>query len=297
MKVLISGGSGLIGQAISSELNDQGHEVFILTRDPDKYRATERVTYVGWDPATGMIERDAVNQCDAIINLAGASVSERWTKHHKKSIMESRIDATRTLVEALNSDQSKIFISASAVGIYMDHTEMQFEASSPGEGFLADVVKAWENEARRAEINGHRTVIIRIGVVLAKEGGALERMLPVFNLGLGSVLGTGKQYMSWIHVRDLARLFLAPLENPKLNGVYNGVAPNPTTNRAFSKSLAKTLKKPFWAPPVPGFILKLMLGEMSQIVLQSQRISSKKIEEAGFRFEFEELNDALEDLI
>ncbi|MFT4878412.1 MAG: hypothetical protein ACI9LS_000562 [Flavobacteriales bacterium] len=294
MNVIITGGSGLIGSALSKALVHKGHEVVILTRNAAKKSSKKGITYAEWNPSKLQIDQSAVDACDAIINLAGANVAQRWTNSAKKEILNSRILSTRTVVEALEKTVSKTLINASAIGIYPFGSDTSDEGTAPGDGFLQEVVKAWEEEGQKAK--NSRLAFVRIGIVLSKDGGALEKLIPLFKLGLGSAVGSGKQWQSWIHIDDLVSLFIHILENPEIQGVFNGVSPNPVTNHYFSKKLAQSMNKPFWAPKVPRFILKLVLGEMSQIILNSQKVVSKEHAKINFDLKHSHINDAFNEL-
>lgn len=300
MKALISGGSGLVGTALTRMLLTKGYEVTHLSRSPGLpkvWKDGDKTPDVSvWNPSKGEVDATVVEAADVIFNLAGASVSDRWTDSHKRAIYDSRRDSTRTLVNALPSDTPKKFISASAIGIYPDSQELVTEDTPPAAGFLADVVKMWEEEALKASHKGHRVACLRIGLVLSEDGGALERLLPIFKAGVGSPVGNGQHWQSWIHIDDLAALFVHAAEQ-QLSGVYNAVAPQPVTNKVFSKALASALRKPFFMPNVPAFMLKLVFGEMSQIVLASNKVSAEKTTHTGFRFQFTDIDHALKDLV
>jgi uncharacterized protein (TIGR01777 family) len=246
----------------------------------------------------GMPPRESLESADAIIHLAGEPVGQRWTAEVKHRIRESRIAGTHRLVEALAalSRRPATLVCANAVGYYGSRgDELLDESSPPGTGFLPEVCLGWEREARAAETLGIRVVVIRIGVVLDPRGGALARMLPPFRLGMGGPLGSGRQWMPWIHLGDLAELFLFAAEQP-VRGALNGVAPFPVTNREFTKSLGRALRRPA-VFPVPVFALKMLFGEMAEVLLASQRVLPRCAEAVGFRFRFPQLNAALADLI
>lgn len=295
MKVAISGGTGLLGKAITKILLEQGHEVVILSRSNNN-NSDKRLSYAVWNPAAGELDFDAMSHVDGIINLAGAPVAQRWTASNKKAILDSRVDSTKCLVNYVlhQPNQVKIFVSASAIGIYPSSKELMTVSSKAGKSFLSDVVVQWEKAAEPVfeKVKGS---IIRIGIVLSADGGALEKMLPIFKLGIGSALGSGKQWQSWIHIDDIARLFVFALQNEALP-MMNGVAPHPVNQRVFSKELAKALKKPFWAPAVPAFVLKMVLGDMAEVVLNSQKVSAKSAENSGFEFKYKEIDKALSSL-
>jgi uncharacterized protein (TIGR01777 family) len=290
--ILITGGSGLVGQRITALLEKKGYEVAWLSRSPQ-----DRKTFL-WNVEKGEIDSEAMEWADAVVHLAGAGVAEkRWTPERKKLILESRTQSTQVLLTAIKNAQNKpsTFISASAVGYYGFNTGTALvdENSPAGNDFLAEVVIAWENEVKKMESLQLRTVLLRIGIVLDAEGGALGEMLkpPV-----AAPLGTGDQWMSWIHVEDLARMFVFALEKTTLQGVFNAVGPHPATNQQLTKEAAIAKRKPYVGIGVPGFALKLVLGEMAAMVLGGNRVSSQKIQKAGFEFEFPVLKNALKDL-
>lgn len=292
MKILIAGGSGFVGRALIRELESTGHEAAIITRNRGKSTAPG----VPWDTAE-LIR--AVSEYDAVVNLAGEPIiGKRWNEKQKQRLWDSRIGSTKKLVDAMKEAKTrpKVFISASAEGYYGPHgDEVLDEADSGGNDFLACLCKKWEEEALHAKSIGIRTVIVRLGVVLGMGGGALSKMVPQFKLGLGGPLGHGRQYLSWIHISDLARLFHFLLEREGLEGAFNGTAPNPATNRQFAKTLGRVLGRPALFP-VPGFVLKLILGEAADAILTGQRVIPKRTLEAGFEFRFSNLEEALMDL-
>ncbi|SFQ74466.1 TIGR01777 family oxidoreductase [Hymenobacter arizonensis] len=299
-KVLITGGTGLIGSRLAELLIDSGYEVALLSREPAKsshYRSFR------WDPRSGTIDDAAVPYADYIVNLAGASVSDgKWTDERKRDIMTSRLGGLALLHRELAKPghHVKAFISASAIGVYGDTADTVLtEDTAPGlptHDFLADVAHQWELAAEPIAALGIRTVVPRIGIVLSKDGGALPQMARPMKLGAGAALGSGKQYMSWIHLDDLCRLFMAMLDDETWGGTYNAVAPAPVTNLQFTETLAQVLHRRLVLPKVPAFGLKLALGEMSDIVLASQRVSAQKVLAQGFTFEYPELRGALEAL-
>lgn len=291
-QILITGGSGLVGKRITELLEKKGYEVAWLSRSPQTQK-----TFL-WEVEQGKIDPEAIEWADAIIHLAGAGVAEkRWTSERKKLILESRTKSTELLFKAIQGAVHKpnAFISASAVGYYGFNTGpiLVEETTSPGDDFLAQVVIAWENEVKKIESLSIRTVMLRIGIVLDADGGALGEMLkpPV-----AAPLGSGDQWMSWIHLEDLARMFVFALEKTTLQGIYNAVAPNPATNQQLTKEAASAKGKPYVGIGVPGFALKLVLGEMAAMVLGGNRVSSQKIQKTGFEFEFSELKPALKDI-
>ncbi len=296
-KVLITGGTGLIGSRLSELLIDAGYEVALLSREPAK---SSHYHSFRWDPAAGTIDEAAVPYADYIVNLAGASVSGgKWTDERKHDIMGSRLGGLALLHRELAKPGHHVqaFVSASAIGVYGDTgAQLLTEESSPGlptHDFLADVAHQWELAAAPVAALGIRTVVPRIGVVLSTAGGALPQIAKPVKLGAGAALGSGKQFMSWIHLDDICRLFMAMLDDTSWEGTYNAVAPHPVTNEEFTKELAQVLHRPLLLPKVPAFGLKLALGEMSEIVLASQNVSAAKVLAQGFTYEFPELHGAL----
>lgn len=298
MKVLISGGSGLVGKAVSECLLAKGHEVSILSRKAGKLESG--IEAFAWDPEKGTIDINALNGVDAIINLAGSTIAQRWTPHGKDIILRSRINATRLLAETLakTDHQVKTFLSASAVGYYPDSLDKEYhEEDAPGSNFLSIVCQKWEQEAMHIEELGLRVIRARIGIVLDKNEGALAKMALPVKFGLGAALGSGKQWMPWIHKKDLAEMFVYTLENQALKtGVINAVGAHNVSNRELTESLAKTLNRPLFLPNVPSFVLKLMLGEMAATALTSNKVSCTKIQSYGFKYQYNRLEEALSQL-
>jgi len=297
--ILITGGTGLVGQALTQLLLKEGYQVSYLSRSEQDIPNIK--TYL-WDVKKQTIDAQAIQKADAIIHLAGAGVAEeRWTNSRKQEILESRTDSTTLLVKALKdtSHAVKTFISASAIGYYGLDTGSTLinEDSQAGNDFLAEVTKSWERSVEDISDLGIRTTKLRIGVVLSEKGGALPKIMQPVKFGAGAALGSGKQYMSWIHIKDLARMFLFVLQQDKMEGIYNAVGPNPLNNAEITQAIAKTLGRPLFLPNVPEFALKLIMGEMAGIVTGGNRVSSQKIEKAGFDFQFAEISPALKDLI
>ncbi len=298
MKVLISGGSGLIGREISEQLLRKGHQVGWLSRSSIK--ENPQIQVFSWDPDRMEIDPAAIEFADAVINLAGASIAERWTPHYKNIILRSRVDGTRLLFNRFREDGKslKAFVSASAVGYYPNSEDELFtEDSAPGSDFLSLICQKWEQEAQNFEELNIRTVRLRIGIVLDPEEGALSQMAAPLKWGFGAPLGNGKQWMPWIHRYDLAAMFVHALENESVStGVYNAVGPKNLRNAELTTTLAKVLKKPLFLPPVPAFMLKLLLGEMAAIALASTKCSNSKICSTGFQYQFTSLESALKEL-
>ena len=300
MKVLITGATGLVGQAIVKVLHQKGIPVNYLTTSKKKITSTEDFQGFYWNPSKGEIDLDCFDNVQAIINLAGTNIAKRWTPEHKRKVLSSRINSLRTLKKGLeksNNKEVECLISASAIGIYPNSISEYYDENETkvDNGFLGEVVQKWEAEADTFEKLNLDVAKIRIGLVLSKDGGALPKMaMPVKNF-IGAPLGSGEQWQSWIHIKDLAQMFVFAVEN-NLKGVYNGVAPNPVTNAKMTKELAKIMERPLWLPNVPAFLLKTFLGKMSTLVLASQRVSSKKIEEEGFSFQYVNICQALKSL-
>jgi uncharacterized protein (TIGR01777 family) len=293
MKVLISGGSGLVGAALTESLRSEGHTVARLVRPDGAASAGD----IRWDPASGFVNLDAMEAADAVVNLNGASIGGgRWTPARKKILRASRVDSTRFLVESLErlKQKPRVFISASAIGYYGNRgDEILTESSASGNEFLAALCRDWEAEALRAQSSGTRTVITRFGVILSSNGGALTQMLTPFKLGLGGRLGSGKQWMSWVALDDVIGILRAALSNEQASGPVNVVAPNPVQNSEFTRVLASVLHRPAIFP-APAFALRLAIGEMADaLLLSSQRVQSERSPAAGYAFRYENLEPAL----
>lgn len=299
MKVALTGASGFLGPQLVERLVARGHAVHVLARNVARAlgKLPPGVTGSFYDAATPL-SPDALGGAEAVVHLAGEPVAQRWTESARQRIRDSRVVGTRVLVEAMKAAGTvRHFVSASAIGYYGDRGEEPLtEDSAPGDDFLAHVCRAWEAEALEAAAAGIRTVMPRIGVVLHPEGGALAQMLPVFRMGLGGRMGSGRQYMSWIHRDDTLALLLFALERPELRGPMNVTAPQPVTSAEMAKAIGAALHRPA-VLPVPGFALKMAFGDMSEAVLASQRVLPRVAQEAGFRFQYPEVNGALRALL
>ena len=297
MRILITGSTGLVGTALLSALARHGHIVGRLLRRQNGMLGAAREGFdVAWNPATGELGEAAVG-ADAVVNLAGASIAGgRWTKTRKQLLLTSRVDTTRALVSALAkmNARPRVLVSASAIGIYGDRgNEILTEESMPGKDFLAGLAREWETEALKAEALGTRVVLTRFGIILAKHGGALAKMLLPFKLGVGGKLGSGQQWMSWITLEDAVGIIRFALENGAARGAINVVAPQPAQNEEFTKVLAKTMHRPSLLP-APAFTLRFALGEMADaLLLSSQRVRPQALEKLGYRFLYPELSAAL----
>ena len=298
-KVLISGGTGSIGRRMASFLHQEGHEVSLLSRSESNNGTFK--TYQ-WNIKENYLDPEALNSCDYIIHLAGAGIADKaWTAQRKKEIIESRVQSTDLLFNKVKQSKTplKAFICASAIGYYGQKTSDRIftEEDKSANDFVGKTCFLWEQSAERFEELGIRTVRIRIGVVLMEKGGALEKMAQPIRMGVGSPLGSGRQFIPWIHVDDLIGVFNKALTNDTLSGAFNAVSPEHVNNTTFTKALAKVLNKKLWLPNVPGFVLKIVLGERAALVLKGSRVSSQKIESTGFKFEYPSLEPALENLL
>lgn len=298
--VLITGGTGFVGRHLTGLLVANGFSVSILSRS--KRVNAENIFYYTWDIEKQFVEEEAIHKSDYVIHLAGANIAEkRWTEKRKEEIISSRELSAQLIFDALIKSNKKVeaFISASAVGIYgaMNGRAICNEEMQPANDFLGLTCQKWEAAANQFEKLGIRTVKIRTGLVLGKEDGFLKKLVSIFKLRLGSALGTGKQYMPWIHIDDLCRIYLEALKNPLMSGAYNAAITDDTTNELFSKTLAKVCGYSMWLPNVPSLLIKIVLGEMAKLVLTGRRVSSEKITKLGFQFQFNELEEALKDCI
>jgi uncharacterized protein (TIGR01777 family) len=300
MKVLVTGASGFVGRVIVGQLLEKGDEVVVLTSNIAKAALTlgSKCHYYQWVDTNILPPQEAFEGVDAVINLMGENIAaKRWTEDQKKKIYNSRIDGTSRLVEAISKMTKKpsVFVSTSAVGIYGNRGGEEItEESSIASDFLAHVCKDWEAAANKAKAYGMRVSIVRTGVVLGRGGGALGKMLLPFKLGAGGPLGFGRQYMSWIHIDDLAALYVECLKNPEAQGIFNGTSPYPATNKEFTKALGIAVKRPAFMP-VPTFAIKMMFGEMSTILLDGQKVLPARSKELKFRYRYPTLDLALKE--
>ncbi len=295
--ILITGASGLIGSRLIKNLLEKGHKVSVLSREASDIRG---IKVYNWDIEKQLIDLNAFDGIDTIIHLAGAGIADkRWTKQRKQEIVNSRVRSTQLLYHTIEAIKApvKTFISASAVGYYGDRNdEILYEESESGTGFLADCCKQWETSVDEGLKSGIRVVKLRIGIVLSKQGGALSELARPVSFFVGAALGSGKQWMPWIHLTDLVSIFEKAVENPAYTGTFNACSPNPVTNYEFTKILAKKLFRPLWPVKVPEFVLKTMLGEMSTVILNSNKTSPQKLIDMGFRFRYQGLDAALSEI-
>ena len=297
--VLITGGTGMIGKRLTQLLLEKGYKVAYLSR---KHESIPNVTVYRWDIDKNWIDDKALANADYIIHLAGAGITDtRWTDKHRREIINSRTKTIELIARELQGRPYKVkaFVSASAIGFYGSDTgNTQLTEQTPsGSDFLAHVTRHWENSAELIDNIGIRTTKLRIGVVLSNEGGALPKISMPIRWGIGAPIGNGNQWMSWIHLDDLCRLFIAALENNKWHGIYNAVAPTPVTNTELTRQIAKVLHRPLWLPAIPAFALRLVYGEMANVVLGGNYVINHRIRtETDFIYQFENLQSALQDL-
>jgi hypothetical protein len=313
--VLITGGTGMIGTALSRHLLGEGYHVIILSRNPREtarnhgldtnrnlFKSSGSLFYARWDPTRMTVDASAVREADYIVHLAGAGVAEkRWTEGRKKEILESRTVSSSLLVKALSENPNKVkaVVSASAIGWYGPDRGRPFKESDPAaDDFLGRTCHEWEKSIDPVSTLGKRLVKLRLGIVLAREGGALREFRKPLYAGVAAVLGDGSQYVSWVHLDDICRAFTHALEKESMDGVYNLVAPRPVTNRELILALARHSNGRFFLPfRVPSSVLRIVLGEMSEEVLKSANVDSSKIRQAGFDFRFKEIDSAMMDLV
>jgi uncharacterized protein len=300
-KICITGGTGLIGKRLTALLSAQGHEVVILSRTAKQ--GNDMVAFAAWDPSKGMIDAEVLRSCDAVVHLAGAGVAEkRWTAKRKQEIADSRTQSSALLVKTLTKDKGSVqsIISSSAIGWYgPDEVDGKpfVETDKPFDDFLGQTCLQWEQSIESVEQLGIRLVKLRTGIVLSNDGGALKEFKKPLQFGLATILGGGKQIISWIHIDDVCRMFIHAIDK-NITGVYNAVAPKPVSNKELTLALAKKMRgNAFITAPVPSFALKLVLGEMSIEVLKSTTVSADKIQQAGFQFLYPSLDAAFNELI
>ena len=301
MRILMTGATGFVGREVARELLRAGHEIVVLTRDPVKARAgfPFPAIFYAWDALSGTFPETAWDQVEGVVHLAGESIADRrWSRKRKRALHDSRVVGTRTLVESMHEyarSFPRVFVSASAIGCYgmkAGACELS-EESQLGDDFLARLVVDWEAEANRARAKRH--VQVRLGMVLGSGGGALAKLTTIFRAGLGGKLGSGRQWMSWIHVTDAARLIACAVDDEAYSGPVNAVAPEPVTNSVFTRELASALGRPAMFP-VPRLVLRLVVGELANFILASQRVIPRKVERLGFDFHFREIHGALAEI-
>ncbi|MDX2239055.1 MAG: TIGR01777 family oxidoreductase [Leptolyngbyaceae cyanobacterium bins.302] len=304
MKVAVTGATGFVGGRLVERLHAEGHQVLILARNAE--RATQlypksrfpAVEIVAYTPLQAGAWQTHLAGCDGVVNLAGEPISERWTAERKQSILDSRKLGTQTLVQGIlpANPKPQVLVNASAIGYYGTSETATFdESSAAGEGFLADVCRAWEAEAQRVKEAGVRLVILRLGIVLGM-GGAIAKMVTPFKLFAGGPIGTGKQWFSWIHRDDVVNLILYALTNPNVEGTFNATAPNPVRMAAFCQTMGDVMNRPSWLP-VPAFAIEVLLGDGAQVVLEGQQVLPKRTQESGYQYQYATLKPALEEIL
>jgi uncharacterized protein (TIGR01777 family) len=300
MKILITGGTGFIGTQLTSRLIQDGHQVTILTRSLKGAKGSSPgISYLEGDPTRKGPWQEAIKNHDAVINLAGASIFSKWTEEHKKTLRESRVNTTQNIVEGIASHPERPFtlFSTSAVGYYGFCGDEELTEESPqGDDFLARMALEWEGEALKAREKGARVVITRFGIVMGERGGALSQMIPLFKKYVGGPIGSGRQWFSWVHIRDLAEAFVFLLEHPEISGAVNICSPNPVRNKDFAKALGKALHRPSFFP-APRFMVKLVLGEFGSVILEGQRVIPRRLLENGFVFQYPDIDKALQSIV
>jgi uncharacterized protein len=300
MKVAVVGGTGFIGTRLIERLQAEGHQVVLLVRNRSKAQAQfPKAEVVEYSPKQSGPWQQSISGCDGVINLAGEPLATRWNDSIKKEVLESRTLGTQKIVEAIAQANPKpsVLINASAVGYYGTSETATFqETSSPGDDFLAHVCKEWEAEAEKVKASGTRLVIIRIGIVLGPDGGVLARMMLPFQVFAGGPLGSGEQWVSWIHRDDLVNLILKALTDPAVAGIFNGTSPNPVRMGELCQVLGQIVKRPSWLP-VPGFALELLLGEAAKLVLEGQQVLPQQTQATGFQFQYPTLQTALKQIV
>ncbi|MFC1513410.1 TIGR01777 family oxidoreductase [candidate division KSB1 bacterium] len=305
MNTLIAGATGTIGRTLCPYLLNNDFRIFVLTRNKVYAESTldKDIKIIEWTLNSNDDWWKECGEIDVVINLAGASIGEkRWTKKQKDIILSSRINATRILVSAIKEKRinPSLFINSSAIGYYgYDNNNPDYlfnEQDGPGTGFLSEVCEKWENEALKADTSFSRIVIHRFGVVLSSNGGTLQKMIPPVKYYAGGIFGSGDQWMSWIHIEDLHEIIRFTIENHNISGTYNAVSPNPTNNKIFVNTLGEILKRPVYFR-IPRYLMELALGNMAELIFESQKVEPKRLLEAGFRFKFPDLKEALKSLL
>jgi uncharacterized protein (TIGR01777 family) len=297
-KIVISGGTGLIGSHLCLKLQEKGYKTAVLSREKNN---SSSVQHYYWDWEKNILDQEAIETADYIVHLAGVNIGDkRWTVQRQRLIISSRVKSAELIFNAVKESKRKpkAFISASAIGYYGTGTSEKIYAESdpPALDFLGETCRKWEESADHFEHIGLRVVKIRTGIVLTRQGGALAKLMSLVKSGFGSAIGTGSQYMPWIHIDDLCEIYIKAIEDIKMNGAYNAVAPDYVTNREFTLSLARALKKSVWLPPVPAIAMKMVFGNMADMLLNGSRISPDKITATGYAFRFSQIESALTDL-
>jgi uncharacterized protein len=300
MKILITGGTGFVGKQLTSRFIQEGNEVTILTRSlKESGQLPKEISYLQGDPTQKGPWQEAIPSHDVIINLAGASIFSKWSDEYKKLIRDSRVFTTRNIIEGIPSKFEKriSLFSTSAVGYYGFHGDEELdEESPPGNDFLARLAIEWEAEALKAQDKGARVVITRFGIVLGEKGGALGQMIPLFKKFIGGPIGSGQQWFSWVHIKDLAEAFAFLIKHPEISGPINVCSPNPVKNKDLAKALGRALHRPSFMP-APAFMIKLVLGEFGSVILEGQRVLPRRLLKKGFTFQYPDIDKALQSII
>ena len=300
MKILITGGTGFVGKQLTSRFIQEGNEVSILTRSLKEWgQLPKGISYLQGDPTQKGPWQEAIPSHDVIINLAGASIFSKWSEEYKKLIRDSRVFTTRNIIEGIPSKFEKeiSLFSTSAVGYYGFHGDEELdEESPPGNDFLARLAIEWEAEALKAKEKGTRVVITRFGIVLGEKGGALGQMIPLFKKFIGGPIGSGQQWFSWVHIKDLAEAFAFLIKHPEISGPVNVCSPNPVKNKDLAKALGRALHRPSFMP-APAFMIKLVLGEFGSVILEGQRVLPRRLLKKGFTFQYPDIDKALQSII
>ena len=295
--ILITGGTGLIGKSLIQSITGEGFIIYVLTRS--MARSENNIHYINWDPNNGKLDLSIIPRINYVINLAGASIDgSRWTDSYKKKILDSRVNSTKLLFDHIKKlkKMPDVYVGASASGYYEKNTKIkQIEKDKMGNDFLSEVVEKWENQSLEFQKLGIRSVILRIGLVLSKDGGVLKKLYPIFKLFLGVPIGRGSQLISWIHIKDMIGIIESSIKDKKMQGIYNAVTPQVISNIQFTKELASVLSRPSYPQfsKAPTFIVKILFGEQSSLVLNGLNISSKKLIDSGFKFSFSRIDKAL----
>lgn len=300
MRVLITGATGLVGTPLAEKFIENGHSVHYLTTREAQIQSKENYQGFFWNPDKSIIDESCLIGVDAIVHLAGATVAKKWTAAYKQEIIESRTLSSQLLFKTLknHNHQVKQIVSASAIGVYPHSLDKIYKESEIqlGDDFLAKVVSVWEEQVLKFEMQDLKVALVRIGLVLSMNGGALPPTVKPIKMGVGAYFGSGKHWQSWIHIDDLVAVFYESVLQ-QWEGVYNGVAPFPVTNKEFTKAIATELNKPLWLPPIPKWFMNLVLGEMHQLLYSSQKVSAQKLLKKGFQYKFTNLKDALNELL
>lgn len=300
MKILMTGGTGFVGKQLTSRFIQEGNEVTILTRSlKESGQPPKGLSYLQGDPTQKGPWQEAISGHDVIINLAGASIFNKWSDEYKKLIRDSRVFTTRNIIEGIPSkfEREISLFSTSAVGYYGFHGDEELdEESPPGNDFLARLAIEWEAEALKAKEKGAGVVITRFGIVLGEKGGALGQMIPLFKKFIGGPIGSGQQWFSWVHIKDLAEVFAFLIKHPEIPGPVNVCSPNPVKNKDLAKALGRALHRPSFMP-APGFMIKLVLGEFGSVILEGQRVLPRRLLKKGFTFQYPDIDKALQSII